>query len=51
MVDARPRPAATRLRLVCFTLHDQEYGVAIEDAVAYGLLRAGRAAEAPAFTD
>jgi len=25
--------------------------LAIEDAVAYGLLRAGRAAEAPAFTD
>ncbi len=31
MVDVSPRPAAARLRLVCFTLHDQEYGVAIED--------------------
>jgi purine-binding chemotaxis protein CheW len=30
MVEPSPRPAANRLRLVCFTLHDQEYGVAIE---------------------
>ena len=30
MVESSPRPAAARLRLVCFTLHDQEYGVAIE---------------------